>query len=244
MASIMHKIKAYLYENLLTDDPNDYVARVSSERTLDISSICSSAANRGGADVSAATMEHSVKLFFKETKYQLYDGYSINVGGYFTASPVIKGVFNSPTETFNTDKHSIGFQFIQGDALRSDLSSIEVDILGVADSSISISQVTDVKTNSVNDKLTPNRNLKIKGYKVKLAGDNATVGVYFVNQTTGERTKVDSTDMVNNNPSELVIVIPELVAGTYKVEVTSQFSGAVLLKEPRTATFDKTLTVQ
>lgn len=244
MATIMHKIKAYLYENLLTDDPNDYVARVSSERTLDISSICSSAANRGGADVSAATMEHSVKLFLKEMRYQLCDGYSINAGGYFTASPVIKGVFNSPTETFNNNKHSIVFQFNQGDSLRSELPFIEVDILGVADTSISILQITDVKTGSVNDKLTPNRNIKIKGYKLKLAGDNAKVGVYFVNQTTDERTKVDSTEMVSNNPSELVIVVPELAAGIYKVEVTSQFSGAALLKEPKTATFDKILTVQ
>jgi len=242
MAAILHKIKAYLYENLLTEDPNDYVARVSSERTLGITEICNSAVNRGGADISAASMEHGINLFFKEMGYQLCDGYSVNTG-YFTATTLIKGVFNSPTETFNTDKHSIVFQFNQGDALRKEIQNIEVDILGVADTGITITQVTDMKTGSVNDKLTANRNLKIKGYKLKLAGDNATVGVYFVNQTTGERTKVDADEVVTNNPSELMIVTPALASGTYTLEVASQFTNSSLLKDPRTATFDKVLTV-
>jgi hypothetical protein len=69
--------------------------------------------------------------------------------------------------------------------------------------------------------------------------------VYFVNQDTGERTPVDPTDMVTNNPSELVIVIPELTAGTYRLEVVTQFSGSggKMLNEPRTAAFDRILTV-
>jgi hypothetical protein len=58
---------------------------------------------------------------------------------------------------------------------------------------------------------------------------------------------VDNSDIVNNYPSELIIVIPSLEAGTYKLDVTTQFSSSGsnkhLLKEPRTAIFDKVLTV-
>jgi len=242
MANTLHRIKANLYDNLLTEDQNDFTARVSSERTLNVSDVCKSAANRGGASSSPETMEHNVNLFLKEMGYQLSDGYSVNTG-YFTATTLIKGVFNSPTETFNPNKHAIIFQFNQGDTLRKELPGIQVDILGVADSNITVVQVTDVKTGSINDKLTPERNLKIKGYKLKLAGENPAVGVYFVNQTTGERIKVDSSDIVTNNPSELIIVTPDLAPGTYSLEVTSQFGGTTLLNEPRTCTFDKTLTV-
>jgi len=244
MATTLHKIKAYLYDNQLTDDQNTYVARVSTERSLGITDICSSAASRGGADISADSMEHAVKLFLKEMGYQLCDGYSVNVGGYFIGTTLVKGVFNSPTETFNTEKHSIVFQFNQGEALRAELPNIKVEILGVAESGIAIAQVTDVKTASVNNIITPNRNLKIKGHKLKLAGDNESVGVYFTNQSTGTRTKVESADVVTNNPSELMVVTPMLAAGTYTLEVTSQFTNSSVLKEPRTATFDKVLTVQ
>ncbi|MGV8090967.1 MAG: DUF4469 domain-containing protein [Mangrovibacterium sp.] len=188
-------------------------------------------------------MQHGVSLFLKEMAYQLCDGYSVNTG-YFTAGPLIKGVFSSPQETFDAQKHSLLFQFNQGDTLRDELPSVEVEIMGIADTGLSILQVTDVKTGSVNDRLTPGRTLKIAGYKVKVAGDNENVGVYFVNQTSGESTRVDPSDMVTNNPSELIVMIPELAAGTYQLQVTTQFSHNSLLKEPRTVIFDKVLTVQ
>jgi hypothetical protein len=48
------------------------------------------------------------------------------------------------------------------------------------------------------------------------------------------------------NPSELLIVIPELPAGSYQLEVATQYSNnkQQWLKAPRTAVFDKALTVQ
>jgi len=86
-------------------------------------------------------------------------------------------------------------------------------------------------------------NLRISGSKIRIAGENAENGVYFVNQETNERVKVSSKIPVNK-PSELMVVIPALAAGTYKLEVVTQFTGGTktLLKEPRTAVFDKVLT--
>ena len=238
----LHNIRANLYDNVLTENPNDLVARVIAERSLNVKAIAKSAVARGGADISAAAMEHAVNLWFKEMGYNLCDGFSVNTG-WFTASPHIKGVFDSPTENFNPAKHTILFNFQQGSLLRKELENVTIQILGVADASLAIMQVTDVKTGSVNDLLTPNRNLRISGYKLKIAGDNPANGVCFINQTTQARTKVDATDIVTNNPSELIIVIPALAAGTYKVEVTTQFSGTNILKEPRTSVFDRILTV-
>jgi len=243
MASILHKIKASLYPNLLTEDPNDFAARVISERSLNIAEICKEAVGRGGAQTTAEAMETNVNLFLKEMAYELCDGYSVNTG-YFTATPQIRGVFNSSTETFNTDKHAILFQFNQGEALRKELPNVSVEITGVGDASLTISDVLDVKSGTVNDLLTPNRNLKIRGYKLKIAGDNPANGVSFINLGNNNRVKVDASDIVNNNPAELIIVIPALPVGTYQIEVVSQFGGTTNLKEPRTCLLDKVLTVK
>ena len=245
MATVMHTIKAYLYDNLLTDNPNDFSARVSSEHSLNIDNICNSAVVRGGADISAASMKHAVELFLKEMGYQLCDGFSINTG-YFTASPSIRGVFNSPTENFDSNKHSILFRFNQGELLRNELSGITVEILGTAESGAFIGQVLDVKSGTVNDLLTPNRNLKIGGSKLKVVGYSPEIGVYFVNQDTQALIKVEDSDIVTNNPSEVMIIIPALPAGEYKLQITSMFSGNVYkpLKEARTTVFDKVLTVR
>lgn len=240
--NILHRIKAYLYENLLTADPNDYIARVASERSLGVQEICEASVNRGGADVSSQAMQHAVELFLKEMAYQLSDGYSVNTG-YFTAQSQIRGVFNSPNETFNSEKHNILFQFNQGEKLRQEIPHIEVQMLGLADSTTAILQVLDVKSGTVNDVLTPNKNLKITGTKIKIAGEEPANGIYFVNQGTEARTKVEASEIVVNNPSELIAVILDLASGTYKVEVVTQFTVGSLLNEPRTAKLDKILTV-
>jgi hypothetical protein len=170
MEAILHRIIAYLYDNALTtEDLNDYSARVSSEKSLNVRQVCETAVARGGADVSAAAMNHAVELWLKEMACQLCDGFSINAG-WFWASVPIKGVFNTPNEHYNPEKHTILFEFQQGAALRKELPTVTVDILGVAESGPQIFEVTDMKTGSVNDLMTPGRNLKINGQKIKIAG--------------------------------------------------------------------------
>jgi hypothetical protein len=242
--STLHSIKALLYDNQLTEDPNDFIARVNSEKSLSIDDICESAVSRGGADISAPAMEHAVNLFLKEMGYRLCDGFSINTG-WFTASVHIRGTFESPTERFNPEKHHILFEFHQGTQLRRELELVSVEILGVADVGAVIAEVVDVKSGSVNDVITPGRNLKISGHKIKVVGDKPDIGVYFVSANSGTRIKVDSTDIAVNNPSEVMIITPALGADRYYLEITTQYvRGKTLLNLPRTARFDKILEVK
>jgi len=205
METIRHRVKAYLYINPLTNRSGDYMARVNSERSVNIDEVCESAVSRGGADISPDIMRYGVKLFLKEMAYLLCDGYSVNTG-YFVAGPLIKGIFNNPDESFDPARHHIQFRFKQGEALRKERSSIEVEIMGLADNNRYISEVTDIRTGSANHLLSPGRNLKIRGRRIRVAGDHADAGIYFVNSDTDESMKVELTDLVVNNPSELIVV--------------------------------------
>ena len=240
---ILHRIKVYLYQNYLTDNPNDYSAKVSSERTLSTKELCVSAVGRGGAPSTAEAMEHNVQLFLKEMAYQLMDGFSVNTG-YFTAGVQIRGVFSNIKETYNKDKHSILFRFNQGELLRKEIPNIEVEIMGVGNTDIIISHVVDKKSGTVNDIITPGGTLKIKGGRLKIVGDDPSVGVYFEN-SLGGTVKVDFNDIIVNNPSELIVEIPDyLRAGlTYTLIIKNQFAAGTILKEPRTVVFDKILKV-
>jgi len=244
MSKTRHTIKAYLYDNLLTPDPNDFTARVSSERSLSVADICHSAATRGGADVSDAAMSHAVELFLKEMAYRLCDGFAVNTG-YFTAMPVVRGVFLNPNETFDPQRHTLQFQFTQGELMRREIEGVEVKIMGVAETGLYIGQVEDMKSRTVNEVLTPGFNLRVTGTKLRVVGDKPGVGIFFRETATNTATKVDEGDIVVNNPSELMIIIPALPAGTYQLEVTTQYStGNKLLKEVRSAVFDRPLTVK
>ena len=241
MSKTRHTIKAYLYDNLLTPDPNDFTARVSSERSLSVADICHSAATRGGADVSDAAMSHAVELFLKEMAYRLCDGFAVNTG-YFTAMPVVRGVFLNPNETFDPQRHTLQFQFTQGELMRREIEDVEVKIMGVAETGLYIGQVEDMKSRTVNEVLTPGFNLRVTGTKLRVVGDKPGVGIFFRETVTNTATKVDEGDIVVNNPSELMIIIPALPAGTYQLEVTTQYStGNKLLKEVRSAVFDLSL---
>ena len=244
MSKTRHTVKAYLYDNLLTPDPNDFTARVSSERSLSVADICHSAATRGGADVSDAAMSHAVELFLKEMAYRLCDGFAVNTG-YFTAMPVVRGVFLNPNETFDPQRHTLQFQFTQGELMRREIEDVEVKIMGVAETGLYIGQVEDMKSRTVNEVLTPGFNLRVTGTKLRVVGDKPGVGIFFRETATNTATKVDEGDIVVNNPSELMIIIPALPAGTYQLEVTTQYStGNKLLKEVRSAVFDRPLTVK
>jgi hypothetical protein len=241
--AVLHTIKAWLYENMLTDDKDDYAARVSAERTLSVRDICQSAVERGGADINAAAMEHAVELFHKEMGYRLCDGFSVNTGWY-NASMHIKGVFTDPTEGFDPEKHTVVAEFHQGVELRKELGMVGVSILGKAETGFFIAQVTDMRSGSVNDLLTPGRNAKITGSKIKVEGSDPSCGVYFVNAQDGTRVKVDEADIVENKNATVMIITPALAAGTYHIEITTQYSHSKnLLKEPRTTVFDRLLIV-
>jgi hypothetical protein len=242
--AVLHTIKVWLYENLLTEDKNDYAARVSAERSLNVRDICESAVARGGADINAAAMEHAVELFHKEMAYRLCDGFSVNTGWY-NASVHVRGVFTSPTEPFDPEKHHVTVEFHQGAELRRELGMVNVNVQGKAESGFFIDEVLDKRTGSINELLTPGRNALISGGKLKVEGTNPACGVYFVNDPDGTRVKVDRVDIVENVAGHLLIVVPALTAGTYRLEVTTQYmgSGSKPLKTPRTAPFDRLLTV-
>ncbi|MDR2496657.1 MAG: DUF4469 domain-containing protein [Tannerellaceae bacterium] len=243
MADVRHHIKVYLYPNALTEDANDYIARVKAERPLNIREIAESAAGRGGANISADAIYQGLLLGLKEAAWLMCDGFSVNLD-YFHGSAHINGVFHSPEDHFDPEKHSLGFRFVQGARLRAEATSIDVDILGIAPGGLHISQVIDAKTGSVNNKITAKYVLRILGHQLKIAGSNPAVGVYFVNVTTKAEVKIEPRDIVTNTPSELLVMIPDAPLGDYQLKLVSQATtGTHLLHEPRTELFGTVLTL-
>ena len=241
MDTLHHLIEVKLHKNHLTENPDDLTARVVTDITVDVADICKSAVSRAKAPTTIEAMEHNVGLFLKEMSYLMLDGYSVNTG-YFVANVQIRGAFSNPNEKFDPGKHSILFRFNQGILLRKEIPNVKVNVTGMADTGIDISHVVDSKTGSVNDLLTPGGTLKIRGGKLKIVGDNPLVGVFFEDESVN-MIQVPENDIIVNNPAELIIQIPALTSGAYKLVIRNQFAAGRLLKEPRATVFDKTLTV-
>jgi hypothetical protein len=162
----------------------------------------------------------------------------------FNASPSIQGVFHSAEDSADGVHQKVRINLHPGVALRDAVGAVKTKKLPGVVSGTIISSVTDVKTASQNNLLTPGRNIKVAGAKIKIAGDDAAVGLFFEPEAGGAPVPVDSSDIVVNHPMELIAVIPALASGTYRLKIVTQYSGGTPLKHPHTATFDKPLTVQ
>ena len=229
---VLHKIRVKLYPNYLPGTEGAYIARTASEASLNIEEVCAALKNRGGYTGNYENLVENVRQFFDEAAYQLCDGYAIS-NGYYSVHPNIGGTFNSDKEAHNHQKHPIKFRFRTLSKLRKLAENITVDIDGIADTQGYIVEFTDVNSGDINESIVPGGQFIITGYKIKIAGDNPDVGVYFVSDCCGDATKV-ADNLAENTASKIIGVIPKTLNGSYRVMVKTQHtSGGTLTKDTR-----------
>jgi hypothetical protein len=106
-------------------------------------------------------------------------------------------------------------------------------------------QILEVKnsvTGKVDETLTSGGAVEIDGVDIKITGDNAACGLYFVNDDSGTETKAAT--IIQNRPITVLALIPVLPAGNYRVKIVTQYSHNRDLKDPRTTVYGKILQVQ
>ncbi|MHB9295629.1 hypothetical protein PilKf_01376 [Pillotina sp. SPG140] len=226
--------------NELTEESGDLRAQVVNARSYTEQELIDKILQIG-AGLTRSDVVSVLEALRQVTASILADGGAVHCE-LFNTSFSIQGVFNAPDETFNPAKQKIKINFHAGSGLRNAITDIKVKKVIAVSSGTIIVSVIDIKTGSINSILTPGRDLKITGVKIKIAGDDPDVGLYFV-PASGSPVKADPSDFVINNPSEVIALIPALTSGVWQVRIVTQYSGSRDLKTPRTVTFDKDLTV-
>jgi len=243
MSKEHQRIKALLYPNPMKNAKGTYMARTSAYGTVGIKEICKSKSKKRGELNNPDSMEYYVKLFFEEMAELLTLGYNINTG-YFKAAVKINGKFDTSNDKFDPERHKINFKFSQGKIMREIAEETEAEILQLIPFNFVISRVEDRFTGSINELLTPGKNLIMNGVKIKLVGEHPDVGVYFINEASGEKIKVAQHEIAVNQNNKLIIVIPTLPPGNYQLVVSTQYAGSgTPLTEPRSCSLVQTLKV-
>ncbi|MDR0444200.1 MAG: DUF4469 domain-containing protein [Treponema sp.] len=220
----LHRIKAKLYQNYLPSAGGRYFAKANNEASLTIDKICASMKDRGGFMGSYDYVVENVKLFFEEMAYQLLDGFAVNLG-YFSIHPNIGGTFKSKNEPYNREKHPISFNFRIRSALRNLIQYITVDIIGMADANAFIDEFTDTDEKSVNTLFVPNNMFIITGNKIKLAGEDPNVGIYFVPVDDPSKA-VKVKRIAENGSSKIIGIAPSTEHQHNRIEIRTQYTGS------------------
>ena len=109
----------------------------------------------------------------------------------------------------------------------------------------SIESILDTSTCRTDGKITPGRNLQIKGNCIRICSKKDDGGIYFTHCTSGKVYKIPRTDIVLNTPTMLLIFVPEnMEKGEYELKISTTYNGSQKeLKQCRAIIFDKKLVI-
>jgi len=167
------------------------------------------------------------------------EGSHINTPLVNTSSSV-SGVFESPLDTFDPNRHKYNINVTKGTRLRAVEKRQKLEKTNAASPQPNIQEVKDTVSGKVNEELTPNGVIEVRGYGLKISGDERC-GLWFI-PSSGEAIK--AAIFVENKPSTVIAIIPPLAAGDYNIRIVTQHSSGKDLKQPKAVIYPKTLTVK
>jgi hypothetical protein len=228
----MTKLNAWLRPNHLTEDKGDFIAVPQAAGSINVTDLVADL-QQEGMEIKAETAVDIITRFNRKAAERVLSGYNVNTGLVYMR-PVIKGVFRD--KTWNPEIHSVYVAMNQGMDLRRAVAETTVEILGEQAEPLSVFSITDSTTGATDGSLTKGHNAELKGTYLKIAGENPANGILFRNVDTKQETRLAPADIVLNEPSRLLILVPaSLAAGEYELMITTQYSGGnSLLNQPRT----------
>lgn len=239
--------KDHYWEFTLRDNP----------LTKDNTEDCVAEVKTGPKTLRKEDMAKEIKRTGSELKYQtilsvtsqdseiileaLLNGDSV-ITDLFQITPRIIGAFENEDAQFDPAIHRLTFDIVPTKYVRERLKKVKVVNLGAKGAVNRIGLVTDTFTGLFDGTITANEDIMISGDNIKIVGDEAVVGIFFIAED-GTKTKV-TRRLTQNDPSKLIARVPALADGSYTLQIVTNYnSGSGLLKSERTLEYKKKLII-
>ena len=226
------KIAYVVHKSTLEADPNPYRAMVEHTGKATHEDVVRRVLE-SNTTVSESALQAVLTAYIKAVINLLLQGYSVStpIG---TIRLSIKGGFNSKTDTFDGNRHTLEINIYPNPALREAVQSgAEMQKVESHTPEPSLDEFTNVNTADVDSIITPGGMGQVRGRRLKFDPADPNQGIFFIN---GTETRV--TVVGKNTATELMFLIPNLEPGQYALEVRSLFG-----QEQRSGRLDTLLTV-
>ncbi len=232
-------LKYSLQENKLTEEAEDYSALVHIVQSLGMEAVITRMLNKG--TLLTRTDIVAVLNNFNETIVDiLLEGNTVNLP-LFNISFSISGVFESPLDSFDGNRHKFNINLTKGILLRDTEKQVKFEKTNTISPMPQIQEVKDSVSGLVNEILTPKGVIEVYGYNLKIEGDDPACGLWFITDD-GSENKAEV--LIENKPSKILAMIPELLPGGCRIKIVTQFTGSgTLVKMPRVYTYPKVLQI-
>jgi hypothetical protein len=204
-------IQYVLYQNNLSDDPNDYMARIRARGTIDLEGVIEHMIRYEGSTASMGDALSTLEDFFSAIENLLLLGFNVVTpsANYHLG---MKGTFDGEDDVFDPDRHQVVCNISTGVRLRRTLrkgvqvNKILVDLPGPRPL-----VYTDTNSGTRNSVLTPGGIGKLTGDRLKFDPDDPEVGIFFA--SAGDETRVEFVS--ESLPTKVHFLVPELPPGDY-----------------------------
>lgn len=231
-------LQYYLIDNKLRPDLNDCFAVPLPTQSLSIEDVIERMVSRGSTVTKAEALSVFEELSLA-VQQLIKDGNTITTP-LFNVQPRITGVFTSDQDTFDRSRHEVKLRIQPGARLKEIIDSIQVEKTTSGRREPVLAHITDSKTETKDEMLSPGGGAKIVGSLLKFDEKATEQGIFFINTANNATTKVEG-KLLRHMPGELIFTIPlGLAPGTYWVEVRTLMSGN---KNIRTGALPYELTV-
>jgi hypothetical protein len=225
----------YLIENTVTREESDKIAKVKSKKTKSIEDLADRIVQER-TEYRKDTIVNIIKLVNSAKLELLSQGEKVN-DGITILEPAITGIFTDDT-VFVDGVHSC----IINSRVTNDVHTMLAQVKGtynglsVENGGASIDGITDSATGAVNGEVTPGKTVIITGNKIRIVpeeGETPESCITYTNLDT-QQVVTQADPLVINDPSKIVLQLPELAKGLYSLTVKTIYSNsAVSLKAPR-----------
>ena len=227
-----------LGDNPLTERPDDYSATPHASGSYTLEDVINAMLSKGTL-VTRTDIVAVLNNFFETTEEIIEKGGMINTP-LFNTSFSISGVFDGPLDAFDGSRHKLNVNVSKGTRLRDVERKVKLVKTNPTVTLPQIQEVKDTISNTVNERLTPNGVVEVRGYTLKIEGDHPNCGLWFVHENG---TETLATILIENKPSKVLAMIPALPQGDYQLKIVTQHSGSILLKTPKIVVYPKILKV-
>ena len=142
---------------------------------------------------------------------------------------------------FDGNRHKLNINLTKGSLFREAEKNVKFEKTNTPVPLPQIQEVKDSVSGTVNERLTARGVVEVRGYNLKIDGDDPTCGLWFVS-AGGQETRAEV--IIENKPSRIIAMIPALSGGNYQVKVVTQYSGGgKFLLIPKIFVYPKNLLV-
>lgn len=206
-----------LFENKLTNNKNDYYARIMNSKTVDQQHLIKRMTLPGGM-----TLAHA-KAVLAEYQFQLMllleEGYVVN-DGLIRYKPGISGIFNNADDVFDPERHQKTVSTSPTKTLKEAVNEMELNRVKPQFIKMEIHSFTDLLTEERDKSITPGHMSMIKGKHLVFDKTDTVQGIFLVDESKNE-VRCGQYGIIN--PSSIIFVIPsDISEGIYDIEVRSR----------------------